>query len=353
MGILSYNANVKNAFGAMIIGLILFVLSFFVLWLNEKSNANQIKIADYMSKNAIEVTSPERENDNKLISVSGNAKTDETLSDGIISLKNTLVLDRNVEMYQWEENSDDENSQSTNYIYKKQWSDDEINSDNFHKSGYVNPPFTVKSIRYNAKSGSFGEFKLTKTQTEKIGNLNSYTNLPANSKYKIEDGMYYYKGHDYTNPQIGDIRISYSYAPSGTGISLIGTQKTDNSVEPMISKFGQIYVQYDGILTKNEIIEKFRQQNSLKTWLLRLLGFILMFFGLKLITNPIVTISAFIPLLAELVNFATTSIVLIVALILSSVTIGIAWFAYRLFWALLLFGISAILFKLIFDIKNK
>ena len=165
--------------------------------------------------------------------------------------------------------------------------------------------------------------------------------------------MYYYKGHDYTNPQIGDIRISYSYAPSGTGISLIGTQKTDNSVEPMISKFGQIYVQYDGILTKNEIIEKFRQQNSLKTWLLRLLGFILMFFGLKLINNPIVTISAFIPLLAELVNFATTSIVLIVALILSSVTIGIAWFAYRLFWALLLFGISAILFKLIFDIKNK
>ena len=45
---ISYGKNLKNSLAGMIAGIILFLLSFVVLWINEGHNVNQIFKANYM-----------------------------------------------------------------------------------------------------------------------------------------------------------------------------------------------------------------------------------------------------------------------------------------------------------------
>jgi len=362
----SYGGNVKKAFGGLIAGLILFIASFFVLWINEGSNAHQIKLINYINDTVVVVSSEsiDKVNDNKLIALSASAAVQNELSDGIISIKDALVLDRTVEMYQWKENKETETTkkvgggttEKTTYSYSKQWSEQEINSEDFKKTGYVNPQFTVKSKRLNALSGSLGAFKLSETQTKKIGNLKELTSLPENANYEIID-EFYYKGNDYANPQVGDVRISYSYVPSGAEISVIGKQMPDGGIEPMISDNGTIYIQYGGNLTKDEMIAKFKKQNSIKTWVFRFFGWLLMFFGLSLIINPLVVVASFIPFLSEIIGFASSAVLFVISVILSIITIGVAWLAYRPLMAVLMFAAAAVLVVLakglISKVKNK
>lgn len=343
---MSYGGNVKNALGGMIFGIILFIISFIVLWLNEGHSVRQIHIADYISSNAVPVSADtvNRENDNKLISTSAEAISHETLTDGIVTIPNCLVLDRFVEMYQWVEdentnstqNSGGSTTETTTYSYHKEWSEQEFDSKDFHNKGYENPHFTIKSKRYNASSGELGAFKLTEVQTGRIDDLIEYSMAPQNTSFQIKEGMYY-NGNDYANPSVGDIRITYSYAPSGSKISLVGVQKSDNTILPTASKNGTVYVQYDGFLTQEEMVEKFKQQNNVLTWGLRFLGWFLMFVGLNFIFRPLVVIAAFIPFLSGIVNFISNFVILGISLALSILTIGIAWFAYRPLLSVLLF----------------
>ena len=360
---ISYGKNIKNSFGGAVVGLILFILSFALLWWNEGQSATQIQKANYINKNAIAVSSEtvDRQNDNALISTSGEVFTTETLSDGIISIPNALVLKRKVEMYQWEE--DEETSKkdnlggsttvTTTYRYKKVWSSREINSDNFEEKSHVNPKFNLESDRINAKSGTLGAFKINETQTKAISRLTEYTDLPYKYEYKIENGVYY-QGKDINNPEIGDIKISYSYAPSKTKISVIGQQKSDDTIGKYQFKNGNIYVQYNGILTQDEMVQKFKKINGIITNILRLAGFIVMFIGLNLIIKPIITILKFIPFIASIGSFLSTGIVFLISLILSLLTIAIAWFAYRPFLAICLcILIAGAVWKIIQIVKSK
>ena len=354
----SYGENVKNSISGAIFGLVLFLVSFGLLWWNEGHSVAQIQKANYAGKNAIAVSSEkiDRQNDNKLISVSGVVNTDETLSDGIITVPNALVLDRDVKMYQWEEDEKTEKkdnlggstTETTTYTYKKVWSGTEINSSNFYDKSHVNPKFNIESKKLNAKTGTMGEFKINETQTERIKASETFSELPQNETYKIA-GTEYYSGKDINNPEIGDIRISYTYAPSGAKISVIGLQREDKTITPMQMKNGSIYMQYDGLLTQDEIINKFKKHNSIMTNILRVVGFLLMFFALNLMVDPIITVLKVIPFLSHITSFISTGILFVVALVLSLLTIAIAWFANR---PLLSIALIAVIVGLVIWIMN-
>lgn len=352
----SYGQNVKNSFGGIVIGLILFVISVIMLWSNEGNLARQNEIADYVNKNAIPIENNlvDKINDNKLISTSGTAVTDESLTDGIITIPNALVLDRKVEMYQWEENEDTKTEtqmggstkETTTYSYNKVWSEEPIDSSKFHKTSYSNPPFTLKSERYNAQEGEFGAYKLTKVQTSALRDLEDYTTLQHNDKYSVV-GNYYFKGYNFDSPNIGDIRISYSYMQSGAPMSVIGMQRADKTITPMIIKQGKVYIQYDGLLSQSEMVQKFKKGNLLTTNIFRILGFLLMLIGLNLMVKPLATLLSFIPIFANVVSFITSGFVFLVALILSLTVIAIAWCFYRPFLTIILLLIVVLLIMLI------
>ena len=139
---ISYGQNIKNSLAGMVVGIILFLLSFVVLWINEGNNVNQIFKANYMEKNAIEISADNinHENDNKLVQLSGSAITDAALTDGIITIPNSFALKRTVEMYQWQENVKTETkdnlggstTETKTYSYERVWSSHEINSSDFN-----------------------------------------------------------------------------------------------------------------------------------------------------------------------------------------------------------------------------
>lgn len=334
----TYGQNLKNSLAGMLIGFILFLLSFFVLWINEGNNVNQIFKANYMEKNAVEITTDNinRENDNKLVQLSGSAVTDAVLSDGIITVPNAFALKRTVEMYQWKENVKTETkdnlggstTETKTYEYEKVWSNQEINSEDFKLSGHTNPKFPVQSEKIYAETGRFGEFNLTEKQIKAMSEYSKYTNLPQNSEYKIFEGLYY-KGFDPSNPVIGDIRISYEYVPSGINISIIAQQKQDNTLTSMVLKKTSVYLQQNGLKTKDEMINSFRKGNAVFTNFVRVIGWLLMFAGLNLLINPLIVLFKVVPFVERIVGFLSKSVIFLISLILSLLTIAIAWFAYR------------------------
>ena len=315
----------KN-FGSLVIGIILFFAAFGLLWWNEGNSAKKINIANYTNKNAIEVSSNniQRDNDNKLIATNGQALTSSTLSDGFVNSPNTLVLERTVRMYQWIEESEDGKT-----VYKKDWSDIEQNSDEFEDKSHRNPKFTIASNEYIAPNATLGQYDLSERQIGLIDPQNEFSNLTEKTGFEIINNQYY-KGKNIEDPEVGDILISYNYAPSGSAISIIGEQKSDNTIVSMIhKKLGKIYIQYDGKMTKDEMLEKYRNDNKMLTMFLRFLGWFLMFIGLKLFFEPLMSILNFIPILGKLADTATTFIFALITFILSLFTISIAWFAYR------------------------
>ncbi len=356
---ISYGENLKNSLSGVIFGFVLFLASFVVLWLNEGNNVAQLKKADYMGKNAVEISAQniDRTNDNKLVQVSGKAETTETLTDKIITVPNTFALSRKVEMYQWEENVKTEKhdnmggstTETKTYTYEKVWSDQEINSDNFKKTSYSNPKFTIKSEDVYAQTGKLGEFNLTTKQTEAMHGYTTFENLPQKAEYKIFENSYY-KGYNPESPQIGDLRISYKIIPSGTSISIIGKQKPDNTLTYMTVKDKAVYLQQDGIKDKDEMLYSFRQGNKLLTNILRVVGWLLMFIGLNTLINPLVTIFKVVPFVERFVGSLTGGVAFLISLALSLLTIAIAWLAYR---PLLSICLLVVIGAIVFLLKNK
>ena len=356
---ISYWGNLKNSFSGIIVGLILFLASFCILWTNEGNNVAGLAKANFADKTAIEIEtdSIDRANDGKLVQLSGMATTDKTLTDKMISVPNVFALKRNVEMYQWKENSEtvkkDElggsTTETTTYSYEKVWSSSEIDSENFKKTYYKNPAFKIKSDCIHAESGKLGDFKLTSKQINSMTDYSKYEELPQKSEYKIYDNMYY-SSIDPENPKIGDIRISYEIIPSGTDISIIGQQRPNNTITSMRYKDHMVYIQQSGLKTKDEMLHTFRRNNKIFTNLARIGGWLLMYIGLSMIINPLVVIFKVVPFVESIVGFLTGGVLLLISAALSLLTIAIAWFAFRPVLSIILLVIIA---GIVFALKGK
>ncbi len=194
-----------------------------------------------------------------------------------------------------------------------------------------------------------GDFKITKKQLININSYQSVNRLKVIDNYKVVDN-YYYLGENPSQPQIGDIRISYSYVPSGALVSIIGRQNDDNAISEMNTRSGSVYLQYDGHLTFDDMVSKYKTSNNLLSYGLRFLGRIVMTIGLLLMVNPIVMIAKFIPLLSTVINYISNFILICVSLVLSLLTIAIAWITHR---PLVAIGLFALIFLIVYYIKQR
>ncbi len=69
--------------------------------------------------------------------------------------------------------------------------------------------------------------------------------------------------------------------------------------------------------------------NKLLTWILRFVGFIVMMIGVYVFLRPLSVLADVVPFLGNIVEAGTGIIAFLMALVLSFVTIAVAWFAYR------------------------
>lgn len=357
----SYQSGFSRLVGSIVgvlFGILLFIVSFPLLFWNEGRAVKTAKSLEEGAAMVISVSSDKVDsaNENKLVHITGEATTTSELSDPTfkVSLK-ALRLNRVVEVYQWRETEKKQEEKTlsggkrtvTTYSYDKVWSDALISSNNFKKSSeHPNPtskPYESKS--WDTEKATLGAFTLPKTLIDKIDNFEQYD--VANTSISAQAGVvevsgYYYKGNNAASPQIGDVRIKF-LAVKPTQVSIIARQ-TQTTFSPYKTKVGRdIELLTVGVKTADEMFKAEEQSNKVITWILRAVGFFLMFIGLMLITGPLTTLLDIIPLIggffSSIVGAGVGLVAFGLSLTLSLVTISIAWIVFR---PLLAFGILAI-----------
>ena len=133
-------------------------------------------------------------------------------------------------------------------------------------------------------------------------------------------------------PSIGDMRATLTVAPLGD-VSVVGRQ-AGSGFEPSIEAFvasngGRILLLAKGRRSADEMFEAAKQANRFLTWLLRAVGFFLMYSGLRALFSPLATLADVLPFLGRIVSAGAGFVSGVLALALSFATVGLAWLFYR------------------------
>jgi hypothetical protein len=159
--------------------------------------------------------------------------------------------------------------------------------------------------------------------------ISSDTPLPEElaGKAKRHDGGLYL-GNNPTSPQVGDVRISFTIVPAQE-ISLVA-QQSGSSFTPYQASTGEnIELLQTGIKTAAAMFQKAQSDNAMWTWIVRAVGFFLMFAGLGMMFKVLSVIADVLPFLGNVVGAGTGFIAFLISAVLSLITIAVAWIVYR------------------------
>lgn len=367
----SWFSRIRDSLTGVLIGLLFFVGSFFLLWFNEGRTVKTAEALREVAKTVLVLPAPEASprNEGQLVYVTGTAGTAEILRDASlgISAPATKLL-REVEMYQWVESAKSETREKvggsketiTTYTYETQWSGTYHDPAGFKKpEGHANPAMTYANTTITAQTIVLGSFLLSPRLIAKINPTEQLAltpqdlaKLPASLRSRVKfSGNYLYIGArenpEPNLPRVGDYRIRYRVVPAAIALSIIAKQTAD-TFEPYRSQNGRLTELLEtGTVSAATMVTNAQKSNQLLTWFLRLLGFILMLAGLVLIFKPLATIGAFIPVIGRILGVGTGFVAFLIALTLSLVTIAAAWVFYRPVLAvILLFSAALPLFLL-------
>jgi hypothetical protein len=364
-------SRLMESIKGVLVGLVMFIAAFPVLFMNEGCAVKTAKGLEEGAKAVVSVKSDKVDtaNNAKLVHMTGQAFTDEVLKDGAFGISEKgIKLIRNVEMFQWKEESKSEKKKkigggeetTTTYTYKKDWSTDRIDSGKFKKPGYNNPQMQYKSQTETAKLVKLGAFRLSPALIGQIstsealplqqGNLNK---LPADIKGKSKlNNAGIYVGANPSDPQIGDLRINYSIVKPQM-VSIVSKQLGD-TFEPYKTKTDtEINRLESGEKSASAMFAQMQQENVIRTWIVRLVGFILMAMGIGMIFKPISTMGDVLPILGNILGMGIGVLAFIIALVLSLVTIAIAWIVYRPILGIILLVVGAGIFAAIWYIAKQ
>lgn len=364
----SWFERIKNSLSAIIFGIVLFLAAFFLLFWNEGRSVHRAQALEAGEKAVIAVDNNiiNPENEGKLIHITGKTEVTETLQDASFGISaQAIKLQRVVEMYQWQEHTHSETKEKigggeetvTTYTYDKSWSEHLIDSNGFHiPEGHQNPSsFTFEQARFIAEKVTLGAFRLSEALISRLGNYQKIDLDKETLEDKIPQGLnitsnYIYKGNALV-PEIGDERISFK-AVYPSDISIIAQQHQDSFAQYK-TKTGEILLLQQGLKTPEEMFQAAKAQNNLVTWLLRLAGVAMMYFGLMMILGVIRTIASVIPFLGSIVGAGLHLISLAISISFSLITIAIAWMYYRPLVGIILIIVGIVLSLGILKLNRK
>ncbi|MER9421751.1 TMEM43 family protein [Mesorhizobium sp. M0317] len=367
----SWFGRIKRAVGGVIFGLILIALMVIGLFWNE---GRAVQTARSLAEGSGAVVSVgadsfDTANDGKLVHVSGLVTADSGLADPDFGIATQgLRLSRSVEMYQWKEESKSETTKKlgggeetvTTYSYSKVWHDSQIDSSDFKKpDGHQNPPMEIHGRTFQIPEGKLVAFDLDTPVLDRIEGDKDYS-LSADQSAAIKaayigtkplsivDGKIYL-GNDNTTPALGDYRIGYELAPLGV-ISIIARQ-AGSRFEPYQTQAGDALLMVDtGNVPAEKMFADAVSANTLITWLLRGAGLLLLTIGFALFLSPIGVILDVIPFLGSMARMGTGIIAFVLAILVGTVTIAIAWFWYRPLLALAILAAGVIAAVIVYRI---
>lgn len=368
----SWISRLGGSIKSVLFGLALLIGSIILLWYNEGRAVRTHKGLQEggASVVSIESGSVDPGNNGKLIHVTGRVETKDTLKDDQFGVKvNALKLRRKVEMFQWVEEQQKTRRKKigggeetvTTYNYLKKWNPGLIKSSSFKEpNGHQNPaqlPFAtytkpaenINLNKFSLPSGITGQINSFYPQT--LENID--TNQIANATL-INDGVksvvYVGEGTN-ASPQLGDVRVSFEIVASGD-YSIVAKQ-FNNTFEPFITSNGTSLMMVDsGVVSADAMFKSAIEGNKTLTWILRVVGIILMFAAFKTILKPLVIVGDLIPFVGSIVSFGTGLASGLATATLAFVVIGLAWIFYRPIIGISLLVIAAGIFFIFWKRKQ-
>ena len=337
-----YGSRLFDSIKGVLVGIVLFALSFPLLWWNEGRAVQTAKSLAEGATNVVSVTTLDPSNEAKLVHYSGQAVTTETLADHELGISApALRLHRKVEMYQWKEESHShENtggSKTTTYTYSKEWSSDRISSSSFKEIGHDNPSqMPLTELHLMSSQAKLGPFDLSSEIIK--GHLDKWEAVPVEASAKLPTGLHakiqveqggFYLGADPSSPAIGDCKITYRAVKSPLTMSIVAKQ-VGSGFTAYPAKAGD-----DLLLTtmdQSDAASMFKaaeEANEILTWILRAVGWFLMTLGIFLVLRPIAMVANFIPFAGSAGSFGAFLLAAGGASGLSLGTVAVAWIVYR------------------------
>lgn len=419
-----FGANLMESIKGVAVGGILFLLSFWVLWWGE----GRIDLSDVAKKSVeVKADSVDKSAEGKLISVTGELKSDEKLDDPQFLLPgNYLRLERTVEMYAWVERRRTETTKKTGGgkdvrtipTYEKKWTSDPQPPSKFlEPKDRENPPLTLEGRSVAAEKAQVGAYpfkpkeatlpsgellKLTddmltglakpvaaeapkatddaakpaegvdgdkadggdkadakddgakakddaddekpkkKDKKKRKGRskirskpnpairqaaVNQAERKAAAIAARKPDGFarandnYLFKGSgSIENPEIGDVRVGFRALQPGQQVTLFGQLKDGEVAAYAVPKDGAKFLRaIPG--GREDAIRTLATEHSTTGWILRVVGFLMMWFGLMMFFGPINALLDVIPFLGSAGRVLIGIAMFPVALVLTFVTV--------------------------------
>jgi len=344
----SWGGRMGSAFKGILFGIVLFAGAFVLLFWNEGRSVTTYKALKEGAGAVVSVDANEVDpaNEGALVHLSGLADTRQALADPIFGGEvKAIHLAREVLMYQWQESSHTEEKKDlggstetvTTYTYDKDWSPTLISSKGFKKpEGHQNPTaMPYRGETFSARTVTLGAFTLSPALVSDITGGEPHTvttpvaSLPGDLKFKTKahEGGYYVGGSP-QNPQVGDLRVSFSVVMPQT-VSIVAMQK-GSSFAPYRTTVGKDILRLQaGEHTAAAMFEAAQSENTVLTWILRVVGFLAMFIGLRMMLAPISVAMDVLPFLGNIAEMGLGMVSFLITLVLSLITIAVAWIVYR------------------------
>jgi Transmembrane protein 43 len=332
----------------MFVGLLLFLGSFIVLFCNE----GRIDFSQ-AAKRAIVIpdNAPAPQANGKTVAISGAIASPEIIGDPqYLKPAPYIALGRTVEMYAWKETSDSKTTKTIGggktttktYRYNKVWTNKPADSSNFKQRNHQNPAKALANQTFkvtNAKVGQFAIDMPNLTQPVPLATScepgtpskpakNSANLLPlttaqltpqAQSAVQLVGNRALFTGKGTASaPQVGDLRLCYTALPHQAKVTVFGKLASDRVIPATYSNEAFFKI-FPG--ERQAAIGKLKSEYNLQLWGFRILGFILMWVGLMLVSGPFSAIANVLPFLGDLVEAVSGFATFIVAALLSTVTI--------------------------------
>ncbi len=374
----SWIQRLGSSFKGVLTGFVFFIAGIILLFWNEGRAVDTAKRLKEGAAAVVEVSADQIDpaNEGKLVHVSGKADTKDVLSDNVFGISdNAMRLQRTVEIFQTVEHiekKDEGNIVREIPRYEVAWCDKPVDSSGFRDGSRrgANPPPAKPYENENkiAPNVTLGAFKLSEEHVNKMP-LSDFT---FQTNYVAPKGMEYEQGSKYVyipvdpvvplgslttssadgsptlvqqfasgvaqavvgrsvarSPKPGDLRVSFKVAKP-CEVSIIEGQKGD-ALAPWTTPEGEVLqlMVSKGTVPAATMFAKAQSSNSTLTWILRIAGILMMYFGLRGVLGPIDTLVDVIPILNRIVAMGTSLAAALVAGACGLLTIGISWIYHR------------------------
>ncbi|MEW6453624.1 MAG: TMEM43 family protein [Pseudomonadota bacterium] len=285
-------------------------------------------------------------NEGRLVHLNGEVKAGAQLRDADFNVTaNALRLVRTVEMYQWKEESKSETRKTlgggeetvTTYTYNLVWDDHRIDSSQFkRRDGHNNPPMRYQRAAMTARDATLGAYRPSDRVLALLPASQELSVDPAvvaslrgkvDGPVQVSDGKLYL-GASPSEPKPGDLRITFRTVPNGPA-SFIGQQTGTDLFDYQTKAGDRLLMARSGLMSAPDMFKEAEDENRILTWIIRLVGVVVMFIGLLLVLRPLVVVADVVPFIGNILGAGAGLVAAVVTAVVAPLVIAIAWLWYR------------------------